>query len=127
MYQSLIWLTVLRDETRGLAPARNLQDVQGLANSLVHGVRRNSELDCDLLGRQMLRDELEAFELAAIQLRHAVSDHWLSLVWKIVPERGIRHPSFPFIRCLLPRPDGRVRGNLRQNGPIGQGQRVIFR
>jgi hypothetical protein len=102
MYQSLIWFAVLRDETRGLAPPRNVQDVQGLADPLVHRVRRDSEFDRDFLGRQMLGDQLETLELAAIQLRHAVSDHGLSLVWKIVPERGIRHPSFPFKLCTAP-------------------------
>jgi hypothetical protein len=127
MYQSLIWLAVLLDEARRLAAPRDPQDMKRLPDPLVDRVGGNPELDRDFLRRQMLRDELQTVELAARQLRHAVRSLWFHILGANAPERGIRHPSHPFKRCLLPRRNARVSGNLRQNGRFGQGQRVIFR
>jgi hypothetical protein len=38
MYQTLIWLRVLRDDARGLGSAVDAEDLQGLANPLVNRV-----------------------------------------------------------------------------------------
>jgi len=48
MYQPLIWAGVLGNDARGLAAALDAKDVQGTANALVDGVRRDCELAGDL-------------------------------------------------------------------------------
>ena len=63
MYQSLIWSAVAGDQPRRLRPSLDAEDLEGLADALVDGMRGNAELDGDFLGRQMLVDQLQAFEL----------------------------------------------------------------
>lgn len=75
----------------------------------------------------MLCDELQALELTGSQLRHPVDNVRRTIFGTKTAKRGIRHPSYPFKLCHLPRRNARVSGNLRQNGRFGQGQRVIFR
>jgi hypothetical protein len=65
-------------------------------------MRRNSELDGDFLGRQMLVDQPETVQLALAQLRHAIRDLWLDLRSTIIPQRGIRHPSISFQLLFCP-------------------------
>jgi len=95
MYQSLIWLANLRDEARRLRSAGNAEDVQSLPDPLIHGVRRDSELDRDFLRREVLADEAQAIELAFGQLRHAHC-HVRFDIRMVAPKRGIRHPSLSF-------------------------------
>jgi hypothetical protein len=59
MYQTLIWgeQARRRGDARGLRPALDAEVVEGLADSLVDGVRGNAELDRDLFRRQVLIDE----------------------------------------------------------------------
>ena len=64
MYQSLIWLGVLRDDARRLGSALDTQGLKRAADSLVDGVRRDIELSRNLFRGQVLVDEAEAFELA---------------------------------------------------------------
>ncbi len=54
----------LRHEPRCLRPALDMENLQGLADALVDGVRGNPELDRDFLGRQMLIDEQQTVELS---------------------------------------------------------------
>ena len=68
MYQSLIWFVNVRDHSRGMRPAFDAQDVQGSANTLVDSVRRDAELDRNLLRGQMLVDQEQAIELALAKL-----------------------------------------------------------
>jgi hypothetical protein len=70
MYQSLIWSADLRHESRGLGAAVDAQDLQGAAEPLVDGVRRDVELDRDFLGRHVLVDQTQTIELARAQPRH---------------------------------------------------------
>ena len=64
MYQSLIWAKLPRHQARGLRSAFDAQCLQGDADALVDGVRGNTELDRNLLGRKMLVDQTQAIELA---------------------------------------------------------------
>ena len=63
MYQTLIWLVVLRHEASGLSSPFNAEDVDRLSNALIDGVRRDIEFARDLLGRQMPVDETQAVQL----------------------------------------------------------------
>jgi hypothetical protein len=65
MYQSLIWAMHLGDQPGGLRAPVDTKNVQGAANPLVHGVRRNAKLDRDFLGGEMLVDEQQGIELAS--------------------------------------------------------------
>ena len=49
MYQPLIWPTVLGYDARSLGAPPHTQCVKRLANTLIHGVRRNVELSRDFL------------------------------------------------------------------------------
>jgi hypothetical protein len=69
MYQLLIWVAVSGDEARGMLALSHFKDLERLANALVDRVGRNSELDRDLLGGQMLVDKQQAIELAAAETR----------------------------------------------------------
>lgn len=71
MYQPLIWPADLRHQARGLGPPLDAQDMQGAANALIDGVRRNIELDGDFLGRKVQVDQAQAIELAGAQPRHS--------------------------------------------------------
>jgi hypothetical protein len=44
MYQSLIWPGILGDDPRGMLPRVDAKRSERLADPLVHGVRRDSEL-----------------------------------------------------------------------------------
>ncbi|MEO7601899.1 MAG: hypothetical protein ABIS39_01345 [Sphingomicrobium sp.] len=70
MYQTLIWAAVARDNARRLGPPLHAKDVQGLADALVDGVRGDSELVRDFLGREVLVDQQEAVELARAEPRN---------------------------------------------------------
>jgi hypothetical protein len=96
MYQTLIWLAVLGHEACGLGSARNAESLERLANPLVDGMRRDSELDRDLFRGKMLRDKEQAVELAARQFRHALRIVRFDFRGIILPKRGVRHPSIPF-------------------------------
>jgi hypothetical protein len=85
MYQSLIWSAVLRDNPRRLCPAGDAEDREGLADSLVDRVRRDSELGGDFLGIQMLVDEAEAVELALGQVPDPFGER--------IVKRALRRPS----------------------------------
>jgi hypothetical protein len=71
MYQSLIWGCVGGDEACRLGAAFDSEGLQGTAHPLVDGVRRNAEASGNLLGREMLMDEVQAFELARTEALHA--------------------------------------------------------
>jgi hypothetical protein len=49
MYQPLIWLAVLGDDARRLRPTADGQRLKRVANALIDGVRRDSELDRNFL------------------------------------------------------------------------------
>ncbi|MDQ3245681.1 MAG: hypothetical protein M3Q52_02070 [Pseudomonadota bacterium] len=49
MYQTLIWTVELSNEPSGLGAPLNAERVQGAANALIDGVRRDPELDRDFL------------------------------------------------------------------------------
>lgn len=70
IYQTLIWAKLSRHQTRGLRPALNPEDLEREADALVDGVRGNTELDRNFLGREMLVDQAEAIELARGKSRH---------------------------------------------------------
>ncbi len=63
MYQALIWRSG-RDQPRGLAAPLDPECVEGVANTLSDGVRRNAKPEGDFLGRKMLVDQSEALALA---------------------------------------------------------------
>jgi hypothetical protein len=126
MYQSLIWFAVLSNDARRLRSPADAERLQGLANALIDRVRRDSELDRNFLGRQMLIDQPEAVELPLRQSGHAIRNIWLDFRG-VFPDRGIRHSSCSFQFPFLPRITPRVSVNLRQNEPFGQEGTVIFR
>jgi hypothetical protein len=67
MYQPLIWLgeaTLGGNQARGLRSTLHAKDLQGLANALIDGVRRNAEMAGNLLRREMLVHKLQAFPLS---------------------------------------------------------------
>jgi hypothetical protein len=76
MYQTLIWPSVLGHDARRLGAALDAEDLEGLADALVDGVRRNVQLGGDFLGREMLVHEAQAVELTRRQpghtLRHGI-------------------------------------------------------
>jgi hypothetical protein len=72
MYQPLIWPLALGNEASGLCAPLYAKDLQGLADTLVDGVRRNPELGSNLFGVEVLVDEQQAVELAGGQPRHAL-------------------------------------------------------
>lgn len=71
MYQSLIWSAVLRDHPCGLAAPLNLEDRQGLANTLVDCVRRDLQPGGDLFRTQVLINKAQTVELTGRELCHA--------------------------------------------------------
>ena len=71
MYQSLIWPVDLRYHARRLRSAFHTKHMKRAANSLVDCVGRDSELDGDFLGGQMLVDKEQGIELALAQLGNA--------------------------------------------------------
>jgi hypothetical protein len=93
MYQTLIWAAVLGDEARRLGASFDAEDVEGDADSLVDGVRRDVQLGGDFLGGQMLVDEPQAIELAGAQLRDARRDKVIHLRWIVRSRRRVGHPS----------------------------------
>jgi hypothetical protein len=74
MYQSLIWPGMQGDDPRRLRSALDSQDVQGLADALVDGVRGDPELRRNLLRAQMLVDEAQAIELPRRETRDALGN-----------------------------------------------------
>jgi hypothetical protein len=108
MYQSLIWVSVTRDDPRRLSTSFDSEDLECLANALVYGVRRNAELNRDFLRIEMLVDEEETVELALAQasdaLRHRVSRvRAVSLVRHVVrPLQFIQCNPHPAQMRLLP-------------------------
>lgn len=54
MYQTLIWSVELRNQPCGLGPPLDAKRVQGAADALIDGVRRDPEFDRDFLGGKML-------------------------------------------------------------------------
>ena len=50
MYQSLIWLVMLRDEASRMRPPLDAKRLKGAANALVDRMWRDVELGRDLLG-----------------------------------------------------------------------------
>jgi hypothetical protein len=67
MYQALIGTGGLGDDAGGLGAAFDPEDLERPADALVDGMRRDAELDRDLLRRQVLGDEAQAIELAVAQ------------------------------------------------------------
>jgi hypothetical protein len=116
----------LGDNAGRLRTTADAERLQGLANALIDGVRRDSELDRNFLGRQMLIDEPEAVELPLRQSGHAIRNIWLDFRG-VLPDRGIRHSSYSFQFPSLPRITPRVSANLRHNEPFGQEGTVIIR
>jgi len=49
MYQTLIWALVSRHDAGGLGATLDTEDLKGLADTLVDGVRRNLKLGRNLL------------------------------------------------------------------------------
>src|SRR3954447_1042449 len=92
MYQSLIWTAVLRDDARGLGAPLHTKRRERLANSLVDGMRRNSELRRDLFRREELVDKTQAIELAGRQPRDPHS-HQVRLSRAFRSIGGLRHPG----------------------------------
>lgn len=74
MYQTLIWLAVLRDDPHSLRTAFDAQNVKHLPEPLIHSVRRNVELCRDFLRIEMLIDQSKAIELPRCQPSHALGD-----------------------------------------------------
>jgi nucleoside-diphosphate-sugar epimerase len=74
MYQSLIWLGILVDDPRRLRAALNAEDLQRLADALVDGVGRDSELGSDFLRAEMLCDKTKAIELTRTEPRNPLGD-----------------------------------------------------
>jgi hypothetical protein len=64
MYQPLIWAAVLGDEAGGLGAAFDAENLERLANALIDGVGRNSQLDGDFLRREMFGDKPQTIKLA---------------------------------------------------------------
>src|SRR5438128_1970571 len=75
MYQPLIFPAVAGDDAGGLAAALDSQRVNGAADALVDGMRRDAELGGDLLRRQMLVDEAQAIELSRRESRDPPGHH----------------------------------------------------
>jgi hypothetical protein len=75
MYQSLIWFAVLRHEARGMGPAQDSERLQGLPDALVDGMRRDSELDRDFLGRKCCATRRRQSSCPSVNFatRHAAS------------------------------------------------------
>jgi hypothetical protein len=73
MYQPLIWVRVVRNDASRLLPAAHSQDVERLADALIHRVRGDVELGRDFLRRQMLVDQPQAVELPGTQARDQLS------------------------------------------------------
>jgi hypothetical protein len=63
MYQSLIWSAVLCNHPSGMRPPLDAQDLERAANPLIDGVGGDSQLACNLLGREMLVDQAKTIEL----------------------------------------------------------------
>jgi len=79
MYQPLICRIVAGPHRRGdhsgrFAALIDAQDMQRLAHPLVDGMRRNTQLERDFLGRQMLVDQRQALTLSIAKPRHAIVD-----------------------------------------------------
>ena len=49
MYQSLIWLVMLGDDASRMRPPLNAKRLEGAANALIDGMRRDVELRGDFL------------------------------------------------------------------------------
>ena len=64
MYQSLIWLTVLRNDACRLGAALDTQDLERAANTLVDPVWGDAELGRDFLRGEMLVHQPQAIELS---------------------------------------------------------------
>ena len=47
MYQPLIWPEFARDQTCGMRAAFDTEYLEGQADALVHGMRRNAKLERD--------------------------------------------------------------------------------
>jgi hypothetical protein len=79
MYQSLIWAGKLGDDPRRLGAPLDAENRKRLAHALVDRMRRNAQLDRDLLRAEMLVDETKAIELTLGQphdaLGHRVVPH----------------------------------------------------
>src|SRR4051812_37308601 len=73
MYQTLIWAAVLRHDARGLGAAFDAEDLKGLADALIGGMRREQQFARELLRRKMLIGEARAVEVAGRQGRGALS------------------------------------------------------
>jgi hypothetical protein len=67
MYQSLIWVLVLGDDARRLGASLDAENRQGLANSLIDGVRRYVEFARDFLRTEVLVDEQQTIELTGTE------------------------------------------------------------
>jgi hypothetical protein len=116
MYQSLIWPAVLGDDPRRLRAALDSEDLKRLADALVDGVRRDSELGGDFLGTEMLVDETEAIELAAGQASDPLRDRVVRCASRnppIVIWQAVRFvQSNPHLAQHRATPEQRVRETL---------------
>ena len=72
MYQSLIWPAVPRHDARRLGAAFDAEDLEGLADPLINGVRGNRQLRRNLFRREVLVDKAQAVELAGGQARYTL-------------------------------------------------------
>jgi hypothetical protein len=92
MYQSLIWLPVAGNDAGGMRPSLDAEDLQGQANALVDGMRRDLQLGRDFLRVEVLVDEEKAVQLAGAQSGDALSHD--VLITRAVPV--LRHVMRPF-------------------------------
>jgi hypothetical protein len=118
MYQSLIWRGILRHDPRRLGAALDSENLKRLADALVDGVRRDSELRRNLLGAQMLVDEQQAVELRLRQPRDPLRDRIFSLNvrgWRVIAARqAVRFlQATPHLAQHGATPEHRVRRDLR--------------
>jgi hypothetical protein len=98
MYQSLIFsfvgAGVLRHEPGSLSAPLYTQYREGLADTLVDGMRRNIEFRGDLFRVEMLIDKAEAIELPRTQPRNA-----LGYISRCVADRPRARPA-RFVRIV---------------------------
>ena len=119
MYQSLIWLVMLRNDAGGMRAPFDAERLQGETNALIDSMRRDVELGRDFFRIEMLVDEQKAVELALRELCDPRSQFFVHIARIVGPRRHIHeHIS----EQTVPNTAGktRVRNNLRRFGSIEQ-------
>jgi hypothetical protein len=93
MYQSLIWRVVLGNDARSLGTALDAERLEGDADALIDGMRRDVELRGDFLGGQMLVDQQQAVELTASEFRNPLSMTFVHVAMVVRPRSRIHQQS----------------------------------